>query len=206
MKKLIVLLIASLFSICLIYGQNKERVDLLKNAEKELNEEVKKEKTNDELLKNEKKELKSIEKQIDQLEGNVVSNEVKDVFFDDFGDIPDVIWEADRDYNVATFTSDGKTKRAYYNFDKQLIGSTWSAAFADLPENAQETINSRYKGYEIEEVVFYEDNELHDINFFIYDQEFSHEDSYFVELTKDSKHIALQVDSDGDVSFFKHLK
>ena len=73
MKKLIVLLIASLFSICLIYGQNKERVDLLKNAEKELNEEVKKAKTNDELLKNEKKELKSIEKQIDQLVGISVS-------------------------------------------------------------------------------------------------------------------------------------
>ena len=202
MKKLIVLLIASFFSLSLVLGQNDDKVNLLKSAEKELKEEIK---DTDEELKMEKKELKSIKKQLDKLEGNDVSNAVKESFNNDFGNMPDVIWERSNFYDVATFTHDGNMKKAHYDRDSQLIGTTWVVDFADLPAVGQKEIEEKYKDYEIGDVVFYDDNESVDVDFYMFDSQFKHEDNFFVELTNDTKHIIVKVDSEGDVSFFKEF-
>lgn len=203
MKKLIIILIASFFSFSLIFGQNKEKVNLLIEAEQEIKEEIKEMKKE---LKMDEKELKVVEKERRELEGSEVNKRVKLSFSDDFGDIYDVVWENGSFYNVATFTHDGKMKRAHYDKDSQLIGTTWVIDFADLPTEGQKEIKEKYKDYEIGDVVFYDDNESIDVDFYLFDSPFKHEDSCFVELTKESKHIIVKVDKEGDVSFFKNFE
>lgn len=202
MKKLIVLSMVLCFSISLVLAQTKEKVKVLIEAEERIEEEIKESK---EELKKEKKELKVVKKELKELEGSDVSKRIKESFYDDFGNTTDVIWERSDLYNVATFTIDGISKKAYYD-DMDLIGTTWVVTFADLPEIAQEKINDKYQDYEIGDVVFYNDNESVDVDFFIFESQFKHQNSYFVELTKESSHIILSVDSDGDVSFFKNMK
>lgn len=203
MKKLIIYLMAFLFSISLVFGQNKTKVDLLIKSEKEIKEDIKETK---EELRMEKKQLKAVEEARRKLEGTDVNSEVKKLFTDEFGDNTDVVWERKEFYDVATFTNDGIIKKAYYDFNLYLIGATWFVTFADLPERAQKEIKEKYKDYEIGKVVYYDDNESVDVDFFIYESQFRHEDNYFVELAKDSKHIILKVNIDGDVSFFKNIE
>lgn len=203
MKKLVVLSIVFFFSISLVFAQTKEKVKVLIEAEERIEEEIKESK---EELKKEQKELKVVKKELEMLEGSDVSNRVKESFNDEFGNNTDVVWERSDFYDVATFTKDGNNTKAYYDFDSELIGTTSYVTFADLPERGQEEINDKYKDYEIGKVIFYDDNESVDVDFFIFETQFKHEDSYFVELTKESNHIILRVSSDGDVFFFKNIK
>lgn len=203
MKKLIILLIASFFSFSLVFAQNKEKVKLLNEAEEGIKEEMKEMKKE---LKKDEKELKVIGKELKGLEGTDVSSRVKESFNIDFGNIEDVIWERSGVYDVAVFTHDDKMKRAHYDSDSQLIGTTWVVDYADVPAAGQKEIEEKYKDYEIGDVVFYDDNESVDVDFYMFDSQFKHEDSYFVELTNESKHIIVKVDSEGDVSFFKNFK
>ena len=203
MKKLVVLSIVFFFSISLVFAQTKEKVKVLIEAEERIEEEIKESK---EELKKEQKELKVVKKELEMLEGSDVSNRVKESFNDEFGNNTDVVWEKSDFYDVATFTDDDVLKKAFYDFDSQLIGTTWHVYFSDLPLKAQEEINDKYKDYKIGEVIFYDDNEPVDVDFFIFETQFKHEDSYFVELENESKHIILRVDTDGDVSFFKNIK
>lgn len=195
MKKLMVLIMVFLFSISLVFAQNEEKTKKIIKTEKEIKEKI------EEAKQETKQELRRIE-----LEGSDVSKKVKEAFNDDFGNNTDVVWERDDYYYVAKFTEDGYTKKAYYDFDSQLIGVTWFVTFADIPERAKEKINDKYKDYEIGEVLFYDDNEIVDVDFFILETQFKHEDNYFIDLKNESKHIILRVDSEGDVHFFKEIK
>lgn len=186
MKKLMVLLMVFLFSITLLFAQSEVKTKEVMKTEKEIKEKI-------EEAKQERK----------RLEGPHVSNRVKENFNDDFGNNTDVVWERGDFYDVAKFTEDGYTKKAYYDFDSQLIGVTWFVAFADIPEKAQKIINEKYKEYEIGEVLFYDDNEIVDVDFFIFDSQFKHEDNYFVDVKNESKHIILRIDIEGDVHLFK---
>ena len=203
MKKLIILSLAFFFSISLVFAQTKEKVKILIEAEKKIEEEIKESKKE---LKKEQKELKVMKKELKMLEGSDVSNRVKESFNDEFGNITDVVWERSDFYDVATFTKDGNNTKAYYDFDSELIGTTSYVTFADLPEKGQEKINDKYKDYEIGKVIFYDDNESVDADFFIFETQYKHEDTYFVELTEGFNHIILRVHSNGDVSFFKNIK
>jgi len=186
MKKFMVLFMVFLFSISLVFAQNEVKTKEIIKTEKEIKGKIEK-------AKQERR----------RLEGTDVSNRAKENFNDDFGNNTDVVWERGDFYDVAKFTEDGYTKKAYYDFDSQLIGVTWFVTFADIPERAQEIINEKYKDYEIGEVLFYDDNEIVDVDFFIFGTLFKHEDNYFISLKNESKHIILRVDSEGDVHFFK---
>ena len=203
MKKLMVLSMAFLFSISLVFGQTKEKVKVLIEAEQKIEEEIKETKKD---LKEEEKELKVVKKEMKMLEGSNVNKGVKDAFYDDFGNITDVVWEKSDLYDVATFTKDGNLTKAYYNFESQLIGTTSYVLFTYLPEIGQKRIKEKYADYEIGKVIFYDDNESVDIDFFIFESQFKHEDNFFVELTKESSHIILKVGTEGDVHFFKNIE
>lgn len=202
MKKLIILSMAFFFSISLVFGQNEEKIKEKIKAEKQIKKDIKE--TKDELRIKEN-ELKIVKQERRKLEGSDVSNRSKDNFLTDFG-IKDVQWKRSDFYDVATYTKDGNVTKAFYDFDSQLIGTTRYAAFTDIPANAQEKINEKYKDYKIGDVIFYDDNEPVDVDFFLYESQFKHEDNYFVEMTKGTKHIVLKVSMSGDVSFFKELK
>lgn len=203
MRKLIVLLMVFTFSFSLVLGQTEEKIQVLTKSEEQIKEKIKETK---EELKNEKDELKAVQKERKRLEGSDVSNSTKGSFSEDFGINTNVEWNRTEFYDVATFTDDSSLKKAYYDFSSQLIGTTWYVNFSDLPARGQEEINEKYGDYAIGEVIFYDDNESVDVDFFIFESPFKHEDNYFVELTKDSKHIILRVDSEGNVHFFKNLK
>ena len=200
MKKIIVIFFGVLFSTSLFFGQSiendKEKVILFKEKIDQTKEKI----------DHDKKELKSYKSQLSKIEDSDVSLKTIENFNSDFGDMENVIWKSENEYDVASFTNDGKIKKAYYNFDSKWIGTIWSVPFDEIPEKAQEKINDEYKDYEIGPVIFYDDNESIDIDMYMYDTEFKHEDSYFVELIKGSKKIAIKVNNSGDVSFFKKLK
>ena len=196
MKKLIVLSMAFFFSFSFVFGQ-------IKQQEKEVIKETKKEiKEGKGDVKLEKKDLKSEKKELTHLEGNDVSDISKDNFYADFGNVPDVKWERDGIFDRATFTKDGKEVMAYYDFDAGLVGTTHHVTFADIPEKGQSKIEKDYKDYDVQAVIFYNDNEVNDSDMILYGTQFAHEDNYFVEMAKDNKMIILRVNPSGEVFYF----
>ena len=206
MKKLMILSATFLFSIPLVFGQVVEKE---KELVKEIKEEIKEEKQD---VKEEKKDvqirqeqLQKVKNQIKHLEGDEVSYQAEQSFLADFEDVSDVKWERVDPYDVAEFTKDGKEMKAYYDFDADLIGTTHYVTFEDLPQSGQEEIKEEYKDYEIGPVVFFHNNEANSGLARLYGIEFEKADNYFVELTKGSEKIILQVLDNGQVFFFKEL-
>lgn len=203
MKNLMVLLIAFFFSISLVFAQNKGKIKVLTEGEEKIEEGIKEKK---EELKKEEKELKIVKKELKMLEGLDVSDKVKENFYDEFGEKTDVVWESDDFYDVATFTQDGSLMKAYYDFDSQLVGTMKYVSFADLPERGQEKIKEEYEEYEVGDGLFYTDNESVDVDFFMFESKFEHENLFLVELTNAFSSIILKVDSKGEVTFLKNAQ
>lgn len=157
-------------------------------------------------IKELKKEKRADEKQLRKLEGNDVSVQSKDQFRVDFGNIDNVQWKRNGYFDEAVFKQNGVTKKAFYGFDSQLVGTVIPKTFADLPKNAQEHINNKYKNYKVDRVIMYDDNEYNDMDMILYGTQFDDEDSYFVELSSPQKKTILMVSLDGNVSFFKEMK
>lgn len=95
--------------------------------------------------------------------------------------------------------------KAYYDFDSKLVGTTCMKTFADLPAGAQKEIKTRYNGYTIGPVVFFEDNAANETDMMYLGTQFEDADNYFVELSKDNKTVLYQVNSHGELFFFKEL-
>ncbi len=185
MKKLAVVLITVLFtfvgSFSQVQANENENIKLLDN------------------------ELNNGQKTLKNSDGNIVSDFAKQSFYADFGDVPNVIWRRDKSFDVASFTLNKQNKEAFYDFDAKLVGTTTVKTFADLPANAQKTINTKYKGYKTGPVIFYDDNELSDADMILYGSAFESEDNYFVELKKGNDKLVVKVSPAGFVDFFKKL-
>jgi hypothetical protein len=151
------------------------------------------------LVKNDIKKEKRAEKK-------EVSYQSKQQFFVDFGDIPNVAWERSSYFDEANFTQDGQEKTAFYDLQSQLVGTTISKTFADLPMAAQQYIHEKYKGYEAKDVFMFDDNEFNESDMLLFGQQFEDADSYFLEVQKDNKKIVLQVSMDGEVNYFTAMK
>ncbi len=186
MRKLIFLSLAFLFSVSLIFGQT--------------------EKTEKEMINEKKEELKADKDVLRKNEGDGVNYRVKESFIDDFGDIDDVKWKSNTNFDEAIFTKDGKKITAFYDFDSSLIGTIQNMTFDDLPDHAQDIINDKYKDYTVEAVMHFDNNEPNNTNLFYFESSFENQDSYFVELMNGSKKTVLKINHDGQISFFKHLK
>ncbi len=185
MKKLTILSLVFLFSFSLVFGQTEK-----KDKEK---------------IKEDKKELRTERVTLRKLEGTDVSVLAKDNFFADFGSVPDVKWKRIGLFDEAEFKKDGKEMKAFYDFDSNLVGTTHFVTFADIPAEGQKEIKKEYKEWSIGPVVFFDDNEANESDMLLYGVQFTGEDNYFVELTKGTSKIVLQINSSGDVFFFKEL-
>jgi hypothetical protein len=183
MKKLIILSIAFLISLSALNGQAR-------NAGKAQTKEA---------SKGQKVSLK-------KLEGSNVGAQAKTSFYGDFKNVPDVKWKRSGNFDEATFTKDGKQMTAFYDSDGKLVGTTSPAKFADLPEKAQQRIKKEYKDYSVGPVIFFDDNEANETDMILYGLQFADEDNYFVELTKGTDKIVVQVNSLGEPFFYTKLK
>jgi hypothetical protein len=123
----------------------------------------------------------------------------------DFGDLPVDQWSLSDNFEVASFTQDGRSKSAYYDFDNNLVATTTEVHFSDLPVSAKDHIARKYAAYKVTDVLYFDDNEANETDLILYGQQFQDEDSYFVELENPSEKIVLHVSLNGDVSFFKRI-
>ena len=195
MKKLAVLSMIAMFALAFVQLSAQD-------VKKEIKTEIKTEKKD---IKVEKKAIKTEREELHKLEGNVVSEQTKTAFYADFGKVPNVKWKRAVYLDEAVFTKDGKEMKAYYDFYSKLVGTTMLKTFADLPIKSQKEIKAKYKDYKIGTVVFFDDNEANDSDMYFYNTQFSDADNYFVELSKDTKKIVVQVNAEGEVFIFKEL-
>jgi len=154
----------------------------------------------------ERKQRREDRKELRKLNREEVSTLSKEEFYSDFGDIPDTQWERSDNFDEATFTTDGQVVTAFYDENSKLVGTTSGKSFTDLPAAAQKIINEQYKEYSVADVMFFDDNEFNETDMILFNQQFEDADNYFVELKKDNKKIVLQVNMEGEVSYFTRLK
>src|SRR5690242_14103447 len=102
---------------------------------------AKADKSPEDVSKELKKDLKKVLK---KLRGSEVSSFSKSSFAAEFGNIPDVQWQRQDFFDVATFTKDGQTMKAYFDNEGQLVGTVTKKSFDDLPEKAKQTIKQKY--------------------------------------------------------------
>jgi hypothetical protein len=153
-----------------------------------------------------KKEMKTAKVPLKKLEGKDINVVSKNSFISEFGNIPNVKWERTTYFDEAAFVKNGKEMKAFFDHEGNLIGTTSHVTYADIPAGAQKEIKSRYKDYTIDPVVvFFDDNERNDTDMMLYGVQFEDADNYFLELTKGTKKIVLQVNTEGMVFFFKEL-
>lgn len=152
-----------------------------------------------------KKEQKKERIALKTLEGANVSESAKNSFNAGFGDQTNVHWKRTGTFDEAVFTMDGKEMTAFYDIEGRLVGTTKPASFSDLPANGQLDIKTKYKGYSIGPVIFFDDNEANPTDMVMYGTQFDDSDTYLVELAKGTNKIVVQVDKRGMVSFFRQL-
>ncbi|WP_221393970.1 hypothetical protein [Dyadobacter sp. NIV53] len=155
--------------------------------------------------KESKVEKREARKELRKLEGKEVSSMSKDHFVSDFGHISDVKWARGGQFDEATFTKDGQQTVAYYDYNSQLVGSTTSKKFSDLPAKAQKEIKKQYKDYVTGAVIMYDDNQDNDTNMVLFGHQFEDADHYFVTVSKGKQEIVLMVSMSGEVSYFKQV-
>jgi|SRR6218665_583263 len=156
-------------------------------------------------LKDARVEKKEARKELRELQGDEVGMLVKDHFYATFGDL-NPTWRRTGYFDEASFVQDGKKTIAYYDMDAELVGTTTPADFNELPANAQRYIEKHYKGYDIGPAMLFDDNEANSSDMLLYGSSVADEDNYFVELSKGSKTVIVQVDMEGAVSYFKELR
>ncbi|WAC14676.1 hypothetical protein [Dyadobacter pollutisoli] len=154
---------------------------------------------------NTKKEIKAEKREARHNAPKNVSVKSKNSFLSDFGNVGNVTWVATPQFDEATFTKDGTTLIAYYDYQSQLVGTTSNKKIADLPAKALKEIQKQYKDYVIGAVVEFKDNEKNDTNMMLYGTQFDDEDHYFVTISKGKHEDVLKISLDGNVSFFRTL-
>jgi uncharacterized protein YxeA len=149
-----------------------------------------------------KEERKEARKEKRDERGNEINYQSKESFYRTYGDVADVTWTKGKHFDQALFNDNGIATTAYFDLEGELVGTTALKTVADLPASAQNQINKLYKGYTVENVLFFDDNEAVDTDMILYGNAFEDEDNYFVELKKDNKIIVVQVNMDGRIGLF----
>jgi hypothetical protein len=203
MKKLFFLPAATFVLAATVNAQGSEAAVNTQTSESTVKNEIASINRQEYLIKKEKHEDK---KELRKLRDNEVGYYTKQQFFSDFGNLPVIQWERTETFDKATFINNNQVMTAYYDITSKLVGTTSHKTFDELPANAQKYIDKKYPGYDKQEVIFFDDNELNDTDMILYGNLFDDADNYFVDLKKDDKEIVLQVTMGGMVSFFKQLK
>jgi hypothetical protein len=141
-----------------------------------------------------------------KLGGTMVSEKAKGSFAVDFPNVQNVQWSRVGTFDEVSFTKDGNKVKGFYDSAGNLVGTTQTKAFADLPAKGQQEIKAKYKDYTIGPILFYDDNEPNQTDMILWNKQFDSPDSYFVELSKGTSTIIVQVDMTGKTSEFTKLK
>jgi hypothetical protein len=137
-----------------------------------------------------------------KLQGTMVNEKAKGNFAVDFPNVQNVLWARVGTYDEVTFTKDGIKMKGYYDSDGNLVGTTQTKTFADVPAKGQQEIKAKYPGYTVGVVIFYDDNEPNPTDMLLWNKQFDLPDSYFVELKKGTSTIIVQVDLAGKIAYF----
>jgi len=127
------------------------------------------------------------------------------MFAEDFDNVPVAEWKQVDNFDEACFTQNGKRYSAFYDADNNLVATTSGATFEDLPMRAQDYIDTKYAGFVVDQVIYYDDNEFNETDMVLFSQPFQDEDSYFAELSNGTQRVVLHVYLNGDVSLFKAM-
>jgi hypothetical protein len=152
-----------------------------------------------------KQEPKKERVPLKKLEGTSVNVIAKNNFAAGFTDATNVKWTRSANFDEATFTRNNEKVTAYYDSDGNLVGTATPKKFADLPEKGRQAIKEKYKDYTVGPVIFFDDNKASETDMILWSTQFDDEDAYFVELTKGTKKIVVQVNTFGVVTLFKNL-
>jgi hypothetical protein len=126
-----------------------------------------------------------------------ISYAVLNRFNADFSGAKNAAWTVTPNCQKVTFTLEGSQKTAFYDMTGAFLGTTQDVDFKTIPESAQEEVNSKYSGYNINEVIKYQnDGSNPDINPL----------AYFVDLKKADSEIVVRVTPGEKVYFFKKVK
>ena len=125
----------------------------------------------------------------------------------DFPNAQDVYYHVSKYFDEVDYTLDGTRYTAYYDTWSNLVGTTSEKQLTDLAASAQKEIIKRYedKGYSVDRVDLFDDNESNDTDMWMFGRQFDDEDVYFVEISKAGKKSVLEVDMQGVVSFFMNM-
>ncbi len=152
-----------------------------------------------------KREERDVRKEERQRKKEEVSYFTKEQFDMDFPDAENTHFYMGKYFEEVFFSRQDKAYTAFYDNNNRLAGTTMVTQFDELPANAQKMIGKKYNNYTVNQVILFDDNEMNDTDMWMYETSFADEDTWFVELQKDTKRIALQVNKDGMVSFFREL-
>ncbi|MFL9485361.1 hypothetical protein ACI6Q2_21445 [Chitinophagaceae bacterium LWZ2-11] len=90
------------------------------------------------------------------------------------------------------FTLNGQDLQAFYNEDGSLVATSKRIKLADLPLRAQAEIQSKYKDFDVREIIEM-DQEEEGV-------------SFYASLENDTKKLILNVTTQGNVNVFKRTK
>ena len=144
-------------------------------------------------------------KELRKLEGNEVSYTSSQAFEEMYPHIKPVSTERLDNYDEFNFMKDGHKISAFFDENAQLVATTQKKSYADLPAKSREFITKKYKDYIPLSVLFLDDNETNYTDMVLYNTQFEPGDSYFVELSNGFKAIVLQVELNGEVSYFTRV-
>ena len=185
MKKPLLLTAATLVLVAAIHAQTSE------TSLKKITPVIKQQ-------KNDKRE------ELKKLPGTEVSPLAQQEFYKIYGNIP-AVWNRTLNYDQVTFKSGGEDNTAYYDADAKLVGTLIQKKFADIPDDAQKYIKEHYPGYILEDVAFFNDNELNTTDISLFNKQFDDEDCFYVKLKKDNKEYLLKIKQTGVVSDSRQL-
>jgi hypothetical protein len=126
-----------------------------------------------------------------------VSYTVLNQFHADYSGATEADWKVDRNCQKVTFLLDGTKMTAFYSLAGDFMGTTQDVTYKVIPADAQKEIASKYAGYEVTQVIKYQnDGSNRDVDAL----------TYFVDMKKADSEIVVRVTPGESVHFFKKVK
>lgn len=120
-----------------------------------------------------------------------VSSAILANFHSQFKEASDVTWLVTNDYTKAAFTADNTSMEVYYNPGGDIIGTSKSIIFDELPANARKRFDKKFSGYEVKEVIRFEGFD---------------EAAYYISGENEKETIIIKVTNENNLSVFKKTK
>jgi hypothetical protein len=123
----------------------------------------------------------------------------------DFPKATHVTWSRSEFEKASFLNEDGLAMSAFYDYENNLVGTTFFTDYSVIPEKAQKAIAKAYGGYTVGPVVMFDDNENNETDMLMFGTPFENRDNYFIELKKEGRKIIVESDMAGNVSWFREL-